>query len=150
MNYFLQFLSALENRYGFNDVAKLAECYQLCPSLPRIVKDQSGYSLKWKVDNPGEDGTFGDIRYNSFRIKAYKRADSEEFIALNDGKGISSKKIDKNETEYEWPISDADVAILSSLNGAGYLSVTWSYYPVETAYYKCLGPVEGPRVGIAL
>lgn len=150
LNYFSQFLSALENRYGFNDVAKLAECYQLCPSLPRIVKDQSGYSLKWKVDNPGEDGTFGDIRYNSFRIKAYKRADSEEFIALNDGEGISSKKIDKNETEYEWPISDADVAILSSLNGAGYLSVTWSYYPVETAYYKCLGPVEGPRVGISL
>lgn len=144
LNYFYQYLSALESKYGFDGIAELAECYNLCPSYPFLKCENGTYKVLWKRNL--SNTKFACYRYNNFRIKLYKSKEDLYPILLSGDNPFSEKTINISDIYYDYYILDNN--LISKIKSAGSqacLSIESYYFPIGQSNYDYLGPVEGPK-----
>ena len=147
LNYFYQYLSALESKYGFNDIASLAECYNLCPSHSYLKYEEGNYKVFWKINLPASG--FSCYRYNKFQLKLYKSKEDKFPIILSGTKPISPKT-DADKVHYYFILDSDSVSKIKSAGNQAYLSIESYYYPPSKGAFEYLGPVEGPKSLIQL
>ncbi len=144
LNYFYQYLSALESKYGFNGIAELAECYNLCTSYPFLKSENGTYKILWKTNLPNKK--FACYRYNKFRIKLYKNKEDLYPILLSGDNPFSRKNIVISDIDYDYYILDNNsISKIKSAGSQACISIESYYFPTIKSNYDYLGPVEGPR-----
>ncbi len=147
LNYFYQFLSALEAKFGFDGIAKLAERYSLCPSYPFLKCENGNYKVYWDENLPL--AKFKRFRYNALKLKLYSGSNDQNPIILTGTEPVLGKAMEisgKNYSYYQLDSSEATKIV--SAGSQAYLSVEQYYIPSTKYNYEYLGPVEGPKTKV--
>lgn len=143
IHYFYQVLTQFESDYGFDEIAKLAECYHLCPAP--IYKGSSD-SLCWsnyQSKNSNED--LCKVFYNRFIIGIITANNGITY--LNEGKYI---KPERKGDHFEYVLTNDDIKIIMKFGGNCTVMLSAFYVPTETSSNSVIGPVYSRKSSISL